>query len=93
MTLLQKPIRRELPQTFDRRQWVISIEPWGLQFRAKRSRTEAQTFPIEWEAVWSKAVQIAVERRRKEKKEQRRGGRKNHGRINRITSQIGGRDS
>jgi len=69
MTLLQKKIRRELPQTFDRRSWIVELESWGLQFRAKRSR---QAYPVTWASVWDLAMKIAAEAKRKEKAERRK---------------------
>jgi len=68
--MLEKSIRRELPQTFDRRHWYVTIEPWGLSFRAKRSRKG--DYPITWDSIFNKAMLIAAERARKEKKEKRK---------------------
>ena len=69
MTVLTKAIRRELPVTFDRRNWIVEIVPWGIQFRAKRTRRK---FPITWEAIWHHAQEIAVEAARKERAERRK---------------------
>jgi hypothetical protein len=69
MTILNKPIRRELPQTFDRRRWLIELQPWGINFRAKRTR---RTYPITWDAIWDKSQKIAVELARAEKKAARK---------------------
>jgi hypothetical protein len=73
MTLLHKTIRRELPQTFDRRSWIVELESWGVQFRAKRTR---RSYPIAWSAIWDKAMKIAVEQERKERIERRKLARK-----------------
>lgn len=64
MTLLTKIITRELPGTFDRRQWVTEFHPWGIRFRAKRTR---KFFDITWDAIWNKAMMIEVARVRVEK--------------------------
>jgi hypothetical protein len=69
MTILTKPIKRELPLTFDRRSWIVELQPWGINFRAKRTR---QTFPITWETIWAKAQHIAAELARKERAERRK---------------------
>jgi hypothetical protein len=68
VTLLNKPIRRELPGTFDRRQWLIELQPWGINFRAKRTR---RTYPITWAAIWDKSQKIAAEQLRLERKQKR----------------------
>lgn len=74
MTLLEKKIRRELPVTLDRRQWVIELAPWGITFRAKRTR---QSFPITWDAIFTKTMQIAAEAARKERAEKRKARKGN----------------
>lgn len=57
MTGLKRPVRRELPITFDRRQWTVEVHGWGLVFRAKRER---RTFEISWESVLHRAHEIAA---------------------------------
>jgi hypothetical protein len=69
MTLLTKPIRRELPQTFDRRNWLIELQPWGINFRAKRTR---RTYPITWESIWCHSQKIAAELARAERRARRK---------------------
>ena len=69
MTLLQKSITRELPEKFDRRNWIVELEPRLIRFRAKRTR---QSYPVTWEAVWVLAMKIAAEAKRKEKAERRK---------------------
>lgn len=64
MILLKTPIRRELPMSFDRRQWSVELRPLGLEFRAKRER---QTYFITWEGVLHRAMEIAAEAARREK--------------------------
>lgn len=75
MTVLTKKIVRELPMTFDRRNWKVSIEPWGIMFKAKRSRGAKSSFGITWEAAWHKAVANEVERRRREKKDKKKAAK------------------
>lgn len=69
MTLLKTPVRRELPITFDRRQWSVEMRPLGLEFRAKRER---QTHFITWDAVLHRTMEIAAESARREKALSRR---------------------
>jgi hypothetical protein len=69
MTLLTKPIKRELPQTFDRRSWIIELQPWGINFRAKRTR---KSFPITWDSIFNRTMLIAAESERREKAERRK---------------------
>ena len=68
MTLLTKPIRRELPHTYDRRNWIVELHPWGISFRAKRTRRD---FPITWDSIWNRAMQIAAEHARQERRQRR----------------------
>lgn len=68
MTLLTKPIKRELPITLDRREWIIELQPFGINFRAKRTR---KAFPITWDSIFTKTMLIAAERERKERAERR----------------------
>ena len=64
MTTLTKPIRRTLQQQFDRRFWCVTLETWGLSFRAKRTR---KSFPISWAAIFNRAMLISAEAARQEK--------------------------
>jgi hypothetical protein len=68
MTVLSKPLRRELPMTFDRRIWLVELQPWGVTFRAKRTR---KVYPITWAAIWDKSQKIAAEQLRLERKQKR----------------------
>ena len=72
MTVLQSKIKRELPVTLDRRYWIVELHPWGITFRAKRTR---QSFPITWDAIFTKTMQIAAEAARKERAEKRKAKR------------------
>jgi hypothetical protein len=69
MTVLKIPIRRELPISFDRRQWSVEVRPLGLEFRAKRER---QTYFITWESVLHRTMEIAADAARREKALSRR---------------------
>ena len=73
MTVLTKPVKRELPGTFDRRSWIVELMPWGINFRAKRSR---RAFPITWDSVFVRCMMIAAEQDRKAKAEARKLRRK-----------------
>lgn len=64
VTLLKTPVRRELPITFDRRQWSVEMRPLGLEFRAKRER---QTHFIAWDTVLHRTMEIAAETARRDK--------------------------
>lgn len=69
MTKLKTPIRRELPISFDRRQWSVEMRPLGLEFRAKRERT---TYFITWEGVLHRTMEIAAESARRDRLEKQR---------------------
>lgn len=69
MTLLKKPVTRELPIEFDRRSWKAIMHGWGVELRPKRSRKESYT--IRWETIIDRAIQIEVARRREERKTKR----------------------
>jgi hypothetical protein len=55
MTVLRKALQRELPFPFDRRQWVVEMFSWGLEFRAKRTR---KRFSITWESVLMRTMEL-----------------------------------
>lgn len=69
MTLLSKVIRRELPQMFDRRAWLVELHPGFVRFRAKRTR---RTYDVPWDSIWGKAMFIAAEQRRLERRARRK---------------------
>lgn len=69
MTLLTKTIRRQLLQQFDRREWVIELTSWGINFRAKRTRKQ---FGITWDSIWTRAMIQEAERVMQEKKARRK---------------------
>lgn len=68
MTVLRKRIRRELPVKLDRREWIIELESWGINFRAKRTR---RSYPITWDSIFNKTMAIAAEQERREKRARR----------------------
>ena len=68
MTMLRTAVIRELPIDFDRRRWVVTLRPWGLEFRAKRTRT---VFSISWESVLHRTMEIAAAQAFREKHERR----------------------
>ena len=55
VTILRKPIKRELPEPIARRQIVVELHPGFIRFREKRSRT---AWDISWESVYWKAAEI-----------------------------------
>ncbi len=61
MTILRKPITRELPERIARRQMVVELHPGFIRFREKRSRT---AWHISWESVYWKAAEIQAQRQR-----------------------------
>lgn len=67
MTMLTKVVRRELPLEFDRRAWISEWHPWGMRFRAKRTR---KPFDITWNQVLNRAMEIeaAAEKAAKRRK-------------------------
>jgi hypothetical protein len=69
MTVLTKPIKRELPGTFDRREWIVELHGWGINFRAKRTR---RSFPIKWDSIFNRCMAIAAEADKRERAERRK---------------------
>jgi hypothetical protein len=69
MTKLQKAIRRELAISVDRRQWIVELQPWGLDFHAKR---EKKHFQIAWETALLYAIRLHVDKERSERQKTRR---------------------
>lgn len=67
--ILKKKIKRELPIMFDRREWMVEIEPWGLHLWAKRTH---QKFPITWDSILNKTMDIAAQQAKREKAEKRK---------------------
>lgn len=65
MTLLQKPIKRELPISFDRRNWTVEMHGAYLRLKPKRSRKEF--YDVSWDSIIERAIRAAVELRRREK--------------------------
>lgn len=55
MTILRRPIKRELPERIAHRQMVVELHPRFIRFREKRSRTP---WDISWESVYCKAAEI-----------------------------------
>lgn len=55
MTILRRPITRELPQRVAHRQMVIEIHPGFVPLREKHSRT---AWDITWESIYWKAAEI-----------------------------------
>ena len=72
MTILTKPVKRELPLPLDRRQWLIELAPFGINFRAKRSR---RCYPITWDSIFNRCMAITAERERRERIEKRKNRR------------------
>ena len=63
MTILRKPIKRELPERIAHRQMVIEIHPGFVRFREKHSRTASD---ISWESIYWKAAEIQARKHRAE---------------------------
>lgn len=61
MTVLRKPIKRELPERIAHRQVIVEIHPRFVRLREKRSRT---AWDISWESIYWKAAEIEATRRR-----------------------------
>lgn len=57
MTILRKPIRRELPQRLAHSQMVVELHPGFVRFREKHSRT---AWEITWESIYWKAAENQV---------------------------------
>jgi len=70
VTSLNHTIRRKLPVSFDRSEWVAEINPTTIQVRRLRSRKEV--FTIGWDAVIATAIRIHVESERRSKREARK---------------------
>ena len=64
MTVLRKPIKRELPERIAHRQLVVELHPAFVRFREKRSRT---VWDILWESVYWKAAEIQARKRTAER--------------------------
>lgn len=58
MTILRKPIKRELPERIARRQMIVELHPSFIRFREKRSRT---AWDISWESVYWNAAEIRLD--------------------------------
>lgn len=69
MTLLAKPVKRELPRPIDRAAWIVELDSVGATFRRKRSRLR---YSISWESIWNKAMLQAAEQHRMERAERRK---------------------
>ncbi|HTS10419.1 MAG TPA: hypothetical protein VMP68_32950 [Candidatus Eisenbacteria bacterium] len=63
MTVLRKPIKRELPERIAHRQMVVELHPGFIRFREKRSRT---VWYISWESVYWKAAELQARKKRAE---------------------------
>jgi hypothetical protein len=59
MTILRKPIKRELPERIAHRQMIVELHPGFIRFHEKRSRT---AWDISWESVYWKAAEIQARR-------------------------------
>jgi hypothetical protein len=72
MTILSKPIRRELPVNFDRSAWIAEMH--GSYIRLRRKRTH-RYFDIGWETVISYAIKFAVAAEQEERRKARKARR------------------
>jgi len=70
MTVLSRPIKRELPERIAHRQMVVELHPGFIRFREKRSRT---AWDISWESVYWKAAEIEARKRRPDRVRTRLG--------------------
>ena len=64
MTILRKPIERELPERIAHRQMVVELHPGFVRFREKHTRT---SWDISWESIYWKAAEIQARRQRGER--------------------------
>lgn len=55
MTILRRPIKRELPQRVTHHQIVVELYSGFVRFREKHSRT---AWDITWESIYWKAAEI-----------------------------------
>lgn len=72
MTMLHKPVRRELPVPIDRCCWIMEAHPQFVRFRMKRSR---RAYDVPWSTVWTQAIYIAAEALKAERKKARKARR------------------
>ena len=61
MTILRKPLKRELPERIAHRQLVVELYPSFVRLREKRSRT---VWDISWENIYWKAAEIQARKER-----------------------------
>ena len=64
MTELTKVVKRKLPRPIDRGIWTVAMDSTGITFRQSK---KWKRFPIGWEAIWCRAMEIAAEQLRKER--------------------------
>lgn len=64
MTVLRKPIKRELPEWVARRQMVVKLHPGFIRFGEKRSRI---AWDISWQSVHWKVAEIQGRNQRTER--------------------------
>jgi hypothetical protein len=60
MTVLRRPIKRELLKRIAHRQIVVELHPAFVRFREKHSRTP---WDISWESIYWKAAEIQARRK------------------------------
>lgn len=61
MTILRKPIKRELPQRVAHRQMVVELHSGFVRLREKHSRT---AWDITWDSIYWKAAEIQTRKQR-----------------------------
>lgn len=64
MTILRRPIKRELLQRVAHRQMVVELHPGFVRLREKHSRT---AWDITWESIYWKAAEIQARKKRGER--------------------------
>lgn len=64
MTILSRPIKRELPDRVAHRQMIVEFHPGFVRLREKHSRT---AWDITWESIYWKAAEIQARKQRAEK--------------------------
>lgn len=72
MTELTKVVRRKLPRSIDRTQWTVTLDSVGVTFREVKHKTK---FPVSWDAIWQRAMEITAEAARKERLAKRKARR------------------
>ncbi len=69
MTTLRRTIRRSLPRAIERCEWTVEMDAVGLVFRMKHGK---RRYPLSWNTVWYRAMELEAERIRQERTQRRK---------------------